>query len=639
MNYRGRLVVLTLALGVNFGSWSSAQAAEGIIDFRAAQESVELKLSSGAPLDVTAKARSVTATLDGQPAAVSFVPLTASAEQPPRRAVLLVDVSGSMEGARITQAKAAATQFVAALPADVLVGLVTFSSAVDVIAEPTRDREPVLRGLRDLRAAGNTSLYDGLQASLDALGSEGDRFVLLLSDGADTTSTSALPQAVSRLQGSAVRLNAISLGGASAGSQPLNELATAGGGRVAETSDAALPEAFRAAAARFDEQFLVRVEVPQSLAGRSVTVGVAVDLGSRVIRDEAVVLLPGTASTLPSSSEERRPAATPWWGSKRALVLGCGTAFLGLLLALLLLLRQGGSNAEGARRSRRLLQRYTLLGAAGDRDDGATEKSPVQAAVALADRLGNWRGHGGKLDLRLDRAGYAFRSSEWLAGQVALGLFSTVVIGVTVGAVPGLLCGFLIGGLLPSYWLRVRTTRRQEAFNDGLPDGLQLVVGGLSTGYSLAQALDAVVRQGAQPLAGEVGRALAESRLGIPVEDTLENVATRMESEEFRWVVMAVRVQREVGGNLAEVLQTVFETMRERSRIRGQVRSLSAEGRLSAWVLIGLPIFMALYQFLFRRDYMRPLYTEPVGQLMLGITVLMVITGAALVKKLVKIEI
>ena len=115
-----------------------------------------------------------------------------------------------------------------------------------------------------------------------------------------------------------------------------------------------------------------------------------------------------------------------------------------------------------------------------------------------------------------------------------------------------------------------------------LPDTLQLLAGSLAAGYSLPQAVDTVVRESDGPMAVELNRALVEARLGVPIEDALETVARRMNSVDFAWVVMAIRIQREVGGNLAEVLTNVAATMRERERLRRQVEVLSAEGRLSA---------------------------------------------------------
>ena len=142
--------------------------------------------------------------------------------------------------------------------------------------------------------------------------------------------------------------------------------------------------------------------------------------------------------------------------------------------------------------------------------------------------------------------------------------------------------------------------------------------GSLSAGLSLAQSVDTVVREGTEPIAGEFRRVLVETRLGVALEDALEGVAERFESKDFDWVVMAIRIQREVGGNLAELLDTVAATMREREYLRRQVAALAAEGKLSAYVLGGLPPLFMVYLLLTNRDYVMPMFTEPLGWVMLG---------------------
>ena len=151
-----------------------------------------------------------------------------------------------------------------------------------------------------------------------------------------------------------------------------------------------------------------------------------------------------------------------------------------------------------------------------------------------------------------------------------------------------------------------------------LADTLQLMAGALSAGLSLAQGVDTVVREGSDPVASEFRRALMETRLGVDIEDALRGVAERMQSVDFEWVVMAIRIQREVGGNLAEILDNVADTLRERAMIRRQIRVLTAEGRLSAWVLAGLPVAIAIYMFIVNPDYIGLLFTHPIGLFMLG---------------------
>jgi Flp pilus assembly protein TadB len=218
---------------------------------------------------------------------------------------------------------------------------------------------------------------------------------------------------------------------------------------------------------------------------------------------------------------------------------------------------------------------------------------------------------------------------------VVAAALSIVTSYVLVGVLAGALVGWATMRILLSRLIR----RRRDAFAEQLPDLLQLIASSLQSGFSLPQALDAVVRQDAQPAAGEFSRALAEARLGGDLEDCLETVADRMGSDDLRWTVMAIRIQRRIGGNLAEVLTTTASTIRERGFLRRQVHALSAEGRLSAYVLIALPVAVGGFLFIFNPKYMRPLYTTGVGEIMLGGAVVLLVLGMVFMRQMIKLEI
>jgi tight adherence protein B len=203
----------------------------------------------------------------------------------------------------------------------------------------------------------------------------------------------------------------------------------------------------------------------------------------------------------------------------------------------------------------------------------------------------------------------------------------------------GILLGALAGWLAMRLIVTFRIARRRAAFTDQLPDVLQIIAGSLQSGFSLPQALDAVVREDTQPVAGEFSRALAETRIGGELEIALDRVADRMDSKDLRWSVEAIRIQRSVGGNLVEVLRTTAETMRERAGVRRHVRALSAEGRLSGYILIALPILLGSFLFLARGSYMRPLYTTVPGLIMLITGVLLVAVGTVWMRSVVKVEV
>jgi Flp pilus assembly protein TadB len=244
---------------------------------------------------------------------------------------------------------------------------------------------------------------------------------------------------------------------------------------------------------------------------------------------------------------------------------------------------------------------------------------------------------GERLATRLARAGIRTAPNEWILLRVGAAALAGLPLAILAGWL-GCLMGLALGWLLALLYQTARVDRWSGQFADQLPDALQLVIGSLRSGFSLQHSLDSLVRESVDPIAAEFGRAMAEHRLGVDVSDALERVAQRTRSDDLEWTVMAVRIQREVGGNLAEVLQTTVDTMRERGRLRRHVRSLSAEGRLSAMVLIALPILLALFMFFYRRDYLAPLFTDPFGLTMLVGGGLLLVTGIIWMLRVIKVE-
>jgi len=242
-----------------------------------------------------------------------------------------------------------------------------------------------------------------------------------------------------------------------------------------------------------------------------------------------------------------------------------------------------------------------------------------------------------RMTLKLEQAGMRIKPHEWLllraCAAATLGALFSLVMGL-IGIVLGVLIAFLATWVIQT----ARIDRRTRTFNEQLPDALQLVIGSLRSGFSLTQGIDTLVREAPDPVAAEFGRALAEHRLGADISDSLDRVALRTRSDDLTWAVMAIRIQREVGGNLAEVLQTTVDTMRERGRLRRHVRALSAEGRFSAYVLIALPVVIAAAMFVFRPDYLRPLLTDPSGLAMLLVGVSLLALGIVWMIRIVKVD-
>jgi len=366
-----------------------------------------------------------------------------------------------------------------------------------------------------------------------------------------------------------------------------------------------------------------------------------------------VVVRPGGAAALAKASfgrpkkgdtsttgPPRPPAKAPEAPSVSwSLVAGLAALFTAVLLIALTALgwvARIGRDRELAGRIGRYGPRHKTVAAEEEATDaGRVGRTAQHMARRLIPPTAEER-----LAERLDLAGIARKPAEWalLGGCLGIGIAAVLSL-VTSYVLVGVLVGALLGWLTMRVTLSMRIARRRVAFGEQLPDMLQLIASALQSGFSLAQALDAVVREDAQPIAGEFSRALAEARLGGNLQDGLDAVATRMNSDDLHWTVMAMRIQEGVGGNLAEVLLTIAATIRERGYLRRQVRALSAEGRLSAYVLIALPLVVSAWLFIGSHGYMRPLYTTHLGELLLLIASVLVVVGTLWMRKIIRIEI
>ncbi|PVE19000.1 type II secretion system F family protein [Arthrobacter sp. Bz4] len=219
-----------------------------------------------------------------------------------------------------------------------------------------------------------------------------------------------------------------------------------------------------------------------------------------------------------------------------------------------------------------------------------------------------------------------------------------------VGAVLAACVGLILSGpfigimfavsvpVLVKVGLGLLTARRRKQFADQLDDTLQLLAGGLRAGHSLLRAIDAVSVDSESPTTEEFTRIINETRLGRDLGEALDDAALRMQSEDFSWVAQAIAIHREVGGNLATVLDQVGQTIRERNQIRRQVESLSAEGKLSAYILMGLPFAMAGILMVVSPGYMNPLFQNTIGYFIMGVSAVLLLVGGLWMKKVVSFK-
>ena len=263
----------------------------------------------------------------------------------------------------------------------------------------------------------------------------------------------------------------------------------------------------------------------------------------------------------------------------------------------------------------------------------------VKRAVEITEGIAERQGALERAEALLERADMPLRAGEALTayagivlGSLALGL---IVIGGPIGA---LVLGAM-GVLIPPAVVRFLANKRSKAFLGQLPDTLQLLSSTLKAGYSFMQGVEAVSHEVEEPMGGELRRIVTEAQLGRPLEEAMDASAERMESDDFAWCVMAVKIQREVGGNLSELLMTVAETMTARERLRRDVAALTAEGKMSAIVLGALPILLGMAMWAMNKEYINTLFTDGLGKILLGASIVSALIGFAWMKKIIDIEI
>lgn len=603
----------------------------------------------GVPM-TDAERAAVTATVDGRPQSVSLT------QQPvaKRQAMLVIDTSGSMGVSGMTTVRAATKRYLDIVPADVAVGVVSFASTAGVELEPTLDRAAVQKVANSLASHGDTSLYAAVDLASRSLASAGDGTIVLLSDGADTVNpdkAGAQAAVIAALANGGQRVTVVQFrSNDPAASTALNALAATPGGVLVKAEDAAqVGAAFAAAARELETQSAVTIPLPSALTPGahqivlSGTVNGKPFVTEAAVEGAAVVVTPSPTATpagqVPppdtgvSLAPLRLSNLTPMaWVAAILAALAVGVLAYVLLTPTLQTRRE--SRVEAIRQ---------LVA-----DSSYSPRGSSSALGPISEGLSSWgdramagRSQTPRLMRLLERAGWVLRPGEWLVLVLLAGLVggllgfsllqSDPALGFIVGALPGL--------LLPHVVLSMAADRRAARFDQQLPDLLNLVATSLSSGFALPQALDGIVREAAEPVRTEFSRALAETRIGIDIADALERLGHRMGSRSLEWAVMAIRIQRDVGGTLSDTLRTTAATLREREVLNGQVRTLSAEGRLSAVILIALPVFMLGYQLLVNYEYIKLLWTTPIGLMMCGVTLVLLAIGLVWIRNIVKIEV
>lgn len=564
---------------------------------------------------------------NGRPVAgLSVSPASRAAEK--LGVVLVIDASRSMKGQPIQDAMEAARTFARRRSSIQPMGVVTFNSDVTTLLPFTTDADTIdaaLASAPQLRR--QTHIYDGVDTAIsmitrtDLTGGS----VIVLSDGADTGSDAKLSEAAERARAQGVRIFSVGLESTAFSPDSLSRLASDTRGRYSQASSGAdLAPIYDRLGAELSNEYLVQYRSPQGPSKR-VRVRVTVDgIGSATATYRSPAAAVGTVPPYDRND---------FWRSPTALVLVSLAAGGLAALALLMLFARPGR--------RRLTERLAMFVPSGDAEaEGqSTQRTHGLGLVPRLERglarLRGWAAFEEDLDIaqiKLPAAqvaalgGIATLFVSWLlasaSGIAALGLVGLVGIPITIRAI-----------------VKALVEKQRRLFDEQLADNLQVIASAQRAGHSFLGAMTVSVEEAPEPTKREFERVLADERLGIPVEDALEGAARRMASSDLDQVILVSRLQRETGGNTAEVLDKVAETARDRSELRRLIQTLTAQGRMSRWVVTALPITLLVIVSVLNPGYTAPLFETSDGRVALAIGVTLLVAGSLSIKRIVTIKV
>jgi tight adherence protein B len=319
------------------------------------------------------------------------------------------------------------------------------------------------------------------------------------------------------------------------------------------------------------------------------------------------------------------------FGNDAWLTIVLGAAFVATFLLAVLLL---STRTKGQKRR----SLAALMGRGGKKP--ANETSWIPAGMAEAgDRLATASGFSARLEAMLEQAELPMKVGEFAALTVLCAVAGGILGAILLANIIFALIFAAVASVIPYAWVIRARKQRQKKMAEQLPDVLAILASSLRAGHSFLQALDQVAGEIKDPSASEFHRVVSEIRLGRSIDDSMIEMADRVGSEDMRWAVMAVNIQREVGGNLAEVLDTVANTVRERAYVQRQVRVLSAEGRISIGILSALPFGILLYLAVMNPDYVTPLFTTMIGRILLAVGGILMGLGIFVMTRIVRIDV
>jgi tight adherence protein B len=543
-------------------------------------------------------------------------------------AVLLIDSSNSMRGAPIDGAMRAARAFVAQRNPKMPVAVVVFGPEDAVLVDFTTSQAELVNAVGAVPPlAEGTHIYDALvRASELSRNAELQRTtVVLLSDGTDIGSDAGLTDALSALDGASIRVISVGLRSKQYDPQSLRSIAQRTGGTYAESaSPAALEPIFAGISSRLSSEYTVRY---RSLLPTDVNVSVRAKVSG----------LPAASATYTTPTLTLGDRGTFDRGFIDRVILSpylmvfVIVSVVGLLAFAILTAFDVRS-----RSIRRRMAQYVTVPTDEESSIRRAEVASMLAGRAQQRVAANrwWQ----SFEKEVELAGFQASATTLAGWTLIAGVLASLVVAFAAQSLLGLLAG-LVAPMVTRIIVKSRVSQKCRSFGEQLPDNLEVLAGALRAGHSLVGAMNVMVDGADEPSKSEFRRVISDEQLGVPIDQALMVTAQRMSNVDIEQVAIVTRLQREAGGNTAEVLDRVVENVRGRMEVRRLIRVLTAQGRLARWVLTGLPLVLVGFLMVINPDWLDPLTETNVGRAFLVLWALMLIAGSVVIKRIVEIEV
>jgi tight adherence protein B len=549
--------------------------------------------------------------------------------------VVCIDRSRSMHGQPLVDATAGARQFVAAKAPSDSISVCAFGSEAQSLTRfstATIDADAVLRTMEFDQVPG-TALYDAIVDSSHLLAGEQNeaRVLIVLTDGADATHGGAtLDDAITAAKAAGVAVYTIGIEASDFDPESLRRLSEAtNGSYYGAASSAALSGVYNSIAEDLRRTWHLEY-VTAARPGDRLDLVVGLPGGDELT---AQLTAPGDAPTTTAKPSPLLPDFfyTSDWGLP---VLAGVVGLLALIAAAFALAAPKGAWLRGRLEPHVAPTRQKALKREREGKRFALFSGLFKATESVFGNLKQWK----RIDTLLQRADIPLKTPEFAYMMLGFGLLISFLHAAVWHSPFAMLLGFAEGALAPYGFLSFKARKRLKAFDEQLPDMLVTMAASLKAGHSFRQGIQSVVDEGVDPAAKEFKRVLNETRLGRPMDDALSDMAERVGSKNFEFVMSAVTIQRQVGGSLAGLFDMVADTVRQRQQFHRKIRGLTAMGRMSAYTLVGLPFVVGLAIYAINRDYMKPLLTTSTGHKLLILMFVMMGIGSLMLKKIVSFK-